>query len=66
MSDSTMNSCKTALNNLITSDRVSGSEDPYEAFSEGILNFHAHYCLDDRRSSWFYHDKVTLGTRTEC
>ena len=34
------------------------SEDPYQEFSAGILNFHAHYCQDDHSSSWYYHDKV--------
>ena len=59
MSDATINSCKAALNNLIASDHVCDSEDPYQAFSDGILNFYSHYCLDSHGSAWCYHDKVT-------
>ncbi len=65
MSHSTLNRCKAELKNVIASDRVKGSGDPYEAFSEGFLNFHAHYCLDDHSSSWCYHDKVTVRDRNQ-
>lgn len=58
MSDAFINSCKAALTNLISADRLSEAVDPYVAFSNGILNFYAHYCLDDHSSSECYHDKV--------
>ncbi len=58
MPESFPGSCKVALNNLISSDRIQGSDDPYLHFTEGIMNFHAHYCLDDHSSSWCYHVKV--------
>ena len=42
-----MNHCKVALSNLIASDRVTNSDNPFQAFSDGVLNFFNHYCLDD-------------------
>ena len=53
-----MNNCKGALSNLIASERVLESDNPYEAFSEGVLNFVRHYCRDDHASSWCRHVKV--------
>ena len=50
--------CKAALSNLIASERVESADDPLTAFSDGILNFIGHYCLDDHRSSWCCHEKV--------
>ena len=58
MADPFLTSCKIALNNLISSDKIQGSDTPYEDFKEGLLNFHNHYCKDDHSSSWCYHDKV--------
>ncbi len=58
MSDSTLNSCKTALGNLIASDKIQEADNPLEAFTEGIQNFLAHYCHDQHTSSWCYHPKV--------
>ena len=58
MSEAFINSCKAALKSLICSDTVFDSEDPYTAFSTGIVNFHSHYCLDDHSSPWCYHEKV--------
>ena len=51
-------SCKAALSNMIAADRLYESEDPYTEFSAGIVNFHAHYCLDEHSSYWCYHEKV--------
>jgi len=58
MNEDFISSCKAALSNLIAVDQLYESEDPYQEFSAGILNFHAHYCQDDLSSSWCYHDKV--------
>ena len=58
MSDPFLGSCKAALNNLISGDIIKESKDPYTAFSQGILNFHHHYCLDEHSSSWCIHEKV--------
>ena len=41
-----MGSCKAALSNLISSDKIQEGEDAFKSFSEAILNFHPHYCLD--------------------
>ena len=50
--------CKAALSNLIASDEVHESEDPLISFSEGIVNFHSHYCLDMHSFTWCHHEKV--------
>ena len=60
MSEQFLTSCKSALNNLIASEKVYDSEDPFSAFSDGILNFHSHYCLNDHSSQWCIHDKVSF------
>lgn len=64
MPEQLLGSCSSALTNLISSDAVKGHEDPFSAFSEGVLNFHAHYCLDDHTSSWCTHEKV--NTQNHC
>ena len=53
-----MGSCKAALSNLILSDKIQEGEDAFKSFSESILNFHPHYCLDVHSSPWCHHDKV--------
>ena len=53
-----MNHCKAALRNLIASECVLKSDNPYEAFSESVLNFVSHYCHDDHASSWCHHVRV--------
>ena len=58
MTDPFLGSCKAALNNLISSDKIQASDDPYRDFSEGIMNFHRHYCLDDHSSPWCQHENV--------
>ena len=45
MSEALLGRCKASLDNLIASDAVQESEDPYLLFSEGALNFYQHYCL---------------------
>lgn len=60
MSEAFIGSCKTALTNLISSDRIQSSDDPFKSFAEGLLNFHRHYCLDDHTSSWCHHEKVVF------
>ena len=58
MSEGFIGSCKRALNNLISSDRIQASSEPYKDFAEGIRNFYSHYFLDDHTSSWCFHEKV--------
>ena len=60
MSEAFVSSCKVALSNLIASDTVYDSDDPYAAFSEGIINFLHHYCHDDHSSPWCHHAEVYL------
>ena len=64
MTEAVFSSCKAALNNLIACDKVYESEDPYSAFSEGILNFYSHYCEDAHNSTWCFHEKVYRGVTT--
>ncbi len=58
MSVEFLRSCKSALRNLISSERIEESDDPYSLFSDGVLNFVSHYCLDDHTSTWCHHLKV--------
>ena len=58
MPENFIGSCTAAFKNLIASDIIQSAEDPYEAFSEGILNFHSHYCLNNHTSTWCHHEKV--------
>ncbi len=63
MNDAFITCCKTALKNLMANEEVLESEDPYAAFSEGLMSFPAHYCLDDHSSPWCLHEKVLLFIR---
>jgi len=63
MSEAFINSCKNALSNLISSETILQSEDPYSAFSSALLNFYQHYCLDKHDSKWCDHEKVSLYVR---
>ena len=58
MSDNLIVHCKTVLSNLIASVHVQQSHNPYKDFTEGIMNFISHYCLDDHTSSLCHHAKV--------
>jgi hypothetical protein len=58
MPEAFIGSCKAALNNLISSEDIQNADDAFTAFSEGIMNFHAHYCCDDHSSTWCRHNKV--------
>ena len=58
MDDAVLSSCKAALSNLLSSDRIKQSDDPFTAFSCAVMNFYRHYCLDDHSSEWCHHDKV--------
>ena len=58
MPDSLLNNCKAVLNNLIASEQVNKSANPFQAFSEGVTNFVQHYCHDNHTSSWCHHNKV--------
>ena len=48
--------CKVSLNNLIST--CIESDDPYNEFSNGLVNFYNHYCEDNHGSKWCYHEKV--------
>ena len=50
--------CKASLSNLVASDAIQSSEDLLALFSEAIVNFYSHYCLDDHTSTWCHHGKV--------
>ena len=65
MTDAFIGSCKAALNNLISSEKIQSSDDPYSDFSDAIKNFHVHYCLDDHSSSWCHHEKVNWRKHIE-
>ena len=58
MDDTFLSSCKAALSNLLSSDRIRQSDDPFTAFSSAIRNFYSHYCLNEHGSEWCHHDKV--------
>ena len=58
MAEPFLGSCKAALNNLISSEQLQASDNPFRDFSAGILNFHQHYCLDIHSSPWCHHEKV--------
>ena len=60
MTEGLLGHCKAALSNLISSEKIQGSDDPLKSFSEAILNFHSHYCLDDHSSPWCCHEKVGI------
>ena len=68
MTEPFLTSCKSALNNLIASEKVYDSADPFTEFSDAILNFFCHYCLNDHSSSWCVHDKVSfcVGMKTKA
>ncbi|XP_065915443.1 uncharacterized protein [Dysidea avara] len=49
---------KKSLRNIMACPDVLTSDDPLKAFSEALLNFHCHYCLDQHSSEWCkYHPK---------
>ena len=58
MDDAFLSSCKAALSNLLSSNKIRESDDPFTLFSLAIMNFYSHYCLDDHSSEWCHHDKV--------
>jgi hypothetical protein len=58
MDEAFLSSCKAALSNLLSSDKIRESDDPFTVFSSAIMNFYSHYCLDDHSSEWCHHDKV--------
>ncbi len=59
MSDDVLTHCKAALSNVIASDVVQQSDNPFKEFADGIRNFVQHYCWDSHASSWCHHPKVT-------
>ena len=65
MGEGFLNSCKAALSNLISSEVIESSDNPYADFSSAIKNFHDHYCLDDHTSTWCHHDKVSNNIRND-
>ena len=58
MDEGFLSGCKAALSNLLSSDTIKRSDDPFTAFSSAIMNFYSHYCLDEHSSEWCHHNKV--------
>ena len=56
-----MNHCKVALSNLIASDRVMNSDNTFQAFSDGVLNFFNHYT-----ALMTIHPPVVIMKRYKC
>ena len=49
---------KHSLKNLMSCPDVLETDDSLKAFSEGLLNFHSHYCRNAHDSQWCkYHPK---------
>jgi len=59
MTDDLLTHCKAALSNVIASEVVQQSANPFTEFADGIRNFVDHYCNDSHTSSWCHHPKVT-------
>ena len=58
MTEAFIERAKHALKNLMSCADVLEDDDPLKAFSEGLLNFYNHYCLDAHDSKWCkYHSK---------
>ncbi len=66
MSDDLLTHCKAALSNVIASDIVQQSDNPFKEFTDGIQNFVQHYCRDSLAYSWCHHPKVTHNQTFEC
>lgn len=60
MPEAMIGSCKRALNNLISSDTIAESSDPYSDFTTATLNFYKHYVEDDHTSTWCHHEKASI------
>ena len=41
---------KKSVSQIMVSPDVVTADDPLKTFSEALLNFHSHYCKDDRSS----------------
>ena len=58
-SDDFIKQVKKSLSQIMASPDVIETEDPLQAFSEALLNFHSHYCKDLHSSKWCkYHPQV--------
>ena len=47
MTEAFIGSCRAALNNLISSKEIQNADDAFTKFSEGVLNFQAHYYCNE-------------------
>ena len=62
ISDDFIKQAKRSLWQIMASPDVIEAEDPLQAFSEALLNFHSHYCKDLHSSKRCkYHSQVTNG-----
>ena len=52
MTEALVDRMKAALRNLMSCEEVLEDDNPLEAFSKGLLNFHSHYCMDKHDSPW--------------
>ena len=58
MTEASIERAKHALKILMSCADVLEDDDPLKAFSEGLLHFHSHICLDAHDSKWCkYHPK---------
>ena len=60
MTEMLINHAKHALRNVMSCEEILQHEDPYKAFSEALLNFHNHYCLDLHDSEWCKFHPATI------
>ena len=59
MTEQFINRAKKSLRQIMASPDVLSADEPLKAFSDALLNFHNHYCLDIHSSEWCkYHSKV--------
>ena len=59
MIDSVITRAKKSLRHIIANPDVVTVDDPLTAFSDALMNFHAHYCKDEHTSQWCqYQSKV--------
>ena len=63
MTEAFINCAKSALRNVMSCEEILQNEDPYKAFSEAVLNFHNHYCLNVHDSEWCKFHPATVDDK---
>jgi len=53
--------CNTKV--LLFYNQILLNEDPYKAFSEAVLDFHSHYCLNVHDSKWCKFHPATVDDK---